>query len=273
LSIWNCDLDPENDAVTPKPPQPEPHPLEYAPRPPWHRRRRLRRIVVLLLLIGIASLGYVQRARLKQYWSDARLAWVQWRCLTFQADPAKIAYAEGTAAVQQFAASADYRTLPDGSVGFKCAPWEALYATLGRRTYLWASEGVGGIAFLHERYTPSGQRLLVRASYAPLPHSPNKRVLMILLLDVPSMTTPAELRGGLLCDDPDFLLGQVVSPDPNPPPRSLRIFCGQPDPSDRTRFWIDFELNGMRDRAVFRILDPDPNSTVPTWAHVLRVIP
>jgi hypothetical protein len=251
----------------------EPYQLDYVPGPRWYRRKRQRRAIGLTLLFILIAVGYWQRDRLKQYQADARLALVQWRCLNYVNDPNAIAYAEGIDGVVQLSTDPRYLSLPDGSVGRKCAQWDDLMKALGRRTFLWPNEGTGGIVFLHERYTPSGRRLIVRASYAPIPRSPRHRSLAILLLDVPSLTVPTEFAGGLACDDGYLLSGEPKDLDPNPPARSLRLFCGQPDPSDRTQFWIDFELNGQRNRATFQILDPDPRSTVPTWPRVQRLPP
>jgi hypothetical protein len=250
-----------------------PHQLEYSPPPKWHQRWRTRRWVVVLAILVLIGMGFWQRVRLMNLWSVSQLAWAQWRCLNHSDDATTIAYTDDPVLTKQLAGDDRYLALPNAAVALKCSQWEALKTKLGRGTFLWPQRHVGGTVFLHERFTPSGKRLLVHAMYGPVPGSAQGYQLSIFLLDMTSLSLPASFCGGLGCDDGSFFTGTPTMPDPSPVQRNLHVFCGQPDPADRTQFSIDFELNGQRNRASFRILDPDPASNVPDWARVERVIP
>ena len=59
-----------------------------------------------------------------------------------------------------------------------------------------------------------------------------------------------------------------MSPLPDKLQSVLDTFDLFPDPSDRTKFHFDYELDGKRARTEVRLRDPDPTSTVPDWYQV-----
>jgi len=124
--------------------------------------------------------------------------------------------------------------------------------------------------FLHERRTPSGRRLLVHATYAP--SSPGNNLndgqLTVLILGIDSLSGIESQLGGKREDD--FLLFRSLTPDgrgshPHPQEHKVRIFAGQPDPADATRFWFDYEIDGKRGRATMQIRDPYTPAELPGW--------
>jgi hypothetical protein len=58
--------------------------------------------------------------------------------------------------------------------------------------------------------------------------------------------------------------------EPHPSKHHLRVFAGQPDPRDSSRFWFDYTIDGKLGRTFIRIRDPGPTSSNPTQARVER---
>lgn len=247
------------------------HQLDYAKRPAWHRRKRVRRWVVVGIIGALFVVGYLNRGRLRSLWDETTLAWVQWRCLHASFSENTVMYEEDAAIGRKLLADSHYMTLSQGAMARTPELWYALKARLGPRTFLWPQEWPGALIFLHERYTPSGERLLVCASYGV---SPNMNpMLSITLLRSPSIREPFEFAGGLRTDDMMFYGGggELRDISPHPQQHTLSIGAAQPDSNDRTRFWFYYKVDGWQGRAVFQILDPDPTSNVPTWARVTQV--
>jgi len=236
------------------------HELDYAPRPPRLGRRTIWLSIAVGVVLVVIAIGYWQRSRIEAYRQQAIMAWVQWRCLNATTDPSVVVYEEEPAAVQRLLRDSNYIPLPLGTAGRESDQWKAFMKVLGTGTFLWGQRLPAGTVFLHERYTPSGQRMLVWAVYGPDRFGTGRGGLLTLLLRVKSLGTAGDLDCGLFAEDSQvFESSGPVAALPHPAEHKVRIFAGQADPSDRTKFYFDYEIDGKKSRTVVRLCDSDPS--------------
>jgi hypothetical protein len=102
-----------------------------------------------------------------------------------------------------------------------------------------------GFAFLHERTTPAGTRLLIVADFFAAGGQ--------LILEVRVLRSAGLRPGSGLVQ-----VGQgsmVAYPARGGP---MRVFAGQPDPTDPSRFTIAYESGGKREVIEGKLVDPTP---------------
>jgi hypothetical protein len=205
--------------------------LTYAPRAPWHKRHHAPRVATI---VSFVALFVVLALWIPRWIRCARLLQLEQDCLSFRAGDQTIAAAEG---------SDGATAIPLGQSPASPAPecWSRFYSVLSGTTL--RSDGT---AFLHQRFTPSGQCRLVAVD-AVFVHAPNQGSTGISLharaFDQPQwFQIPRELSsnyyGGI--DGPGFVQWY----------RSARLLTGKPDAADSSHFTIELELDGRR-----RIID------------------
>lgn len=260
---------------------PTPPPLDYAPAaPPWRRRKLVFRAAVVVILLTSAGFAYHYRYRLLFAWRRAAFASARYSCFHDSRPPDTVVYEEDPAAARQLIDRRGYAPLASGAAGRPLEHLDALLTAMDDlRQYkvpLNITMTPGAVVFMHERRNPAGQRLLVIATYAlEDPSITTGGSLNVYLFDVDSMTGlfqsyACQYTGGLggIQDLSFFPRGETALAFSHPKTNKLRIFAGQPDPVDPTRFTFDYEIAGRRGRAAVRILNPDPTSKVPTWSDI-----
>jgi len=218
--------------------------LDYAPRPPVHRRRAFRRGVIALI-VAIVFLPSVWAGR-KAY-NRATLLYWQRRCADFSMPAGTVAYGENPANVAALWASVsatrNYTCLVDGTSG-------KIYHVLMRPRGQWETsirQPLGGLnqigaLFLHARRAASGkpQRIIcVRPSEAII-----FRRTLPQLYDATSPDLSIEVHDyATLTSDSNRLSRQSVNVArlAGEPFGTVRFFAGQIDPSDESHFTIDFQ--------------------------------
>jgi hypothetical protein len=195
--------------------------LDYAPPP--SRLSRLRRFVLPLILVALAIL----LARLgMRYWPVFQAYRAYRACAEYSAPPTHVVASTDPAVITALAGSAPgYQR---GNFGLAYVPpvWTKLYARLTQLGFL--SEGT---AFLHERRSPNGMRLLISVDLL----SPRSGTLMFFVRRF-SPATPFQLAGERISFDG---LERIWIGD-----RNFRLFAGQPDLNDASHFTIPFDYDG-----------------------------
>jgi hypothetical protein len=204
----------------------------YASKPPpWHRRKRVRRslliVIVLVLLLSAWSWG-------PRLWQRVRVAYWQHRCLVYTAPVDQVIYEEDPTSARMLLASPD------------CAMTANNPQFVARRPWPWRefpSTGVGadGVAFLHERMTPSGQRRLVVVEvWLRWPVGTGRQVLQLnnYVIRPRAMAARPEIANNAVFCYPVEEFSSLASTD------RVRLFAGQPDASDPTHFTIGYAVNG-----------------------------
>jgi hypothetical protein len=206
-------------------------------------RRRWRRILICASLIGIGlATSY--------WWEDivssvrkAQMLHAQQRCLEYQIDPARVVYDEDNLDFSKLLAQPRY-SIPADSSGRKFAAVWQLPPEL--RAYPFATDKLynygfhrsgAALLFMHERTTPGGHRVLVCA-LAWVYSDFNASSHPLLYIDVRAYApatwhTAPQIVGGIC---PPTRIWRL---DPNKP---VRLYGGRSDPSDASRFNVDYEL-------------------------------
>jgi len=218
--------------------------LEYAPRPPIHRRRVFRRVLMLVVAAALflPTAWAVRRGR-------DRIAVLYWqrRCANFSLPAGSVAYDENPATVATFWASVgssgNYTQIIDSRLG---KPIVVLMRPRGQwetsiRQPLGGLNQIGAL-FLHARRAASGkpQRIIcVRPSEAII-----FRRTLPQLYDATSPDLSIEVHDyATLTSDSNRLSRQSVNVArlAGEPFGTVRFFAGQIDPSDESHFTIDFQ--------------------------------
>ena len=253
--------------------EPQSHALEYGPRPPIYRRRRVWRWAIFILLILGVGVGYYERYQLLAEWSTFSFGWLQWRLLHHSISPQTVVYDDDPTRAAALLKDSNYVELPAHAASLKPQLWDEYKARLGSRAWLWAVQDPGALVFLQERHSPAGQSALVCVTFGERPDT-HEMVFQLLVFKNYGLTTPFKDSGGLNYYQNEFIAidgGLFYRPTPDGPKHALRIFAAQPDPNDPTKFYFDYDIDGKPGpRAEFKLDDPDPTSSVPTW---FRVIP
>lgn len=225
-----------------------PTPLAYAPAPPLVRRRWFR-LVVVVIIVGAFALavykfggGFVRRAR---------LVTLQRQCMSYVAPPTQIVYeGDPTAAKQLLAAGRGYTTTDGVSASFIPPAWSNFHAADG------AGWQIHGTVLMHELTTPDGDRRLafVDVTVSPVGGTPQQPIRMASFLSriyVPG-SVYAPPRIGLSIGTGDAI-GMTLDPSAD----TLRVYAGQVNPSDASRFTFVYELNGVKRTVEGHLRDVD----------------
>jgi hypothetical protein len=198
--------------------------LDYAPKPQALRGARARRAAIIIgaLIVLAATIWVAPRAY--QRWQVIRL---QRACAAYTAPPTQVVHETDPAQIPALLASPlNYRGSVATGQAFLIPP---VYGKLV------VSQSVG-TAFLHERTTPGGERRLVTVDLYGAMASGKDMSLLGTVLDL-SARGNAPRACATLGD------GRTIALQPGD---QLRVFAGQPDPSDPSHFTIDSMVNDVR---------------------------
>ncbi|HYO08086.1 MAG TPA: hypothetical protein VER17_03875 [Tepidisphaeraceae bacterium] len=253
--------------------------LEYR-KPTTGRGRRALRIMVVLVaalsLLYAAMIGwkrYTRHLAAKAQQAAAKVAAQQ----ALAANQRRLAEIEANlAACRAYAAPPDQvvcdlnptraKALLDASAGYEpiqriggAELTPSCWSFIGRWAIYPDSDGAGkwilsrgGIAFLHERAAPGNTPAIVRVQVALI--SAGNPVLNPLIIRGVHGTGVAPRELGIVLDKSD----------------DFRVFAGQPDPVDPSRFTIGYELNGARGLIDARLLPDDDLDLVPRDGQVME---
>jgi hypothetical protein len=201
--------------------------LTYGPRVPWHRRRAWRRFRLwgrIIILVLLVSAWCVERGP-KMFW--------YYRCLTYIAPPDQIVYDDD----------------PPGAASLRAGGrpwWMSGFARPGPEALGHLGPGPLPTLLLHGRECPNGSDKLARITVLRHHDRPNGYYLELMHQTyawpspVPMARFPALPSA----------CGLFV-----PVGKRLRLFAGQPDDEDTTRFTIGYELGGVPGMLEGRLLD------------------
>ncbi len=212
---------------------PAPVQIEYAPPLPWHRTALARRILCYIVAAIVLVTGYIYWPWIKQL--GPRIYWER-KCLNYRAPSGTISYSNDPADIAMLKSVSGYETnLPAWSSGpYVVAPNDTFQRLCGGQPgYQFAARPA---IFLHGRRTPSGvQRLVaVQVSAMATPDQFNRLFLFPYVHHtVFGRSSPSGKNSGQL----EMFLA---------PTDRVRLYDGQPDPTDETHFTIDYDLNGQR---------------------------
>lgn len=239
-------------------------PLEYSPGTLAGRWRRTPLIIAMTLCAAFA----VWHCGRPLFEHSVLLYW-QRRCLNHSLPPGQVVYDDdGPAAAELVARGRSYHfpqrpcfntldNLPPKGWRPPAYYRPREYEKVSPRDF---ADGVG---FLHSRRTPSGQERLVifeLGSSFPYPDGNYAGGGSCEVLNPASWGPRSGLRAIPQGRQPDDSVLLHVKP-----PQRLRIFAGQPDPKDSSRFSVIYEIDGKRgtiegrlndaDQVILRILD------------------
>jgi hypothetical protein len=243
--------------------------LDYAVLP--RRRRWLRRAVLVVL---IAALGYSAWRWGPEAWRRASLLHRQRQCLNYTAAPDMVVYEEEPAAAAKLLARSqgDYaayplqrgKGLPATARAVDAAAhlphcWSQ-YQPQAATVMMQFGRAYGAIVFLHERASPSGHRRLVSVRYFPdndtfTPSFVPGHTCELIAITPATLTKPAKVA-------PRMYIIDVISTWPRVP-ANVRMFAGQPDPDDPSRFTIRYQMWGKEDILDGRLGDDDQVTLTP----------
>jgi hypothetical protein len=190
--------------------------LEYAPRPPAMQSAKLRRGVLIAVIAALVCGTVIIAPKIINY---VQLLQYQRQCLTYTASPTQVVL----------------ETAPTTTMAILVPPqWTAYYMPIG------GGFQTSGTAFLHERTSPQGERLLVAVDVNIIALTPTNVAALAARIIRPGSVFrgPRAGRSATLGD------GSQLRFDPTND--RLTIFAGQPDPTDASHFTIDYDQNGVR---------------------------
>jgi hypothetical protein len=194
-------------------------PLSYAPPLPWHRRRQAQRTVIRLLVAAAITFAGVWGFRFMQQlvFLNQQRHW-----MSYTMSPAKIILADGAGAAPLLR-QPGYRQLRPNAV---------VYETPAVTDFSPNSNCV----FIHARRAAGHAQRLIVATISPYFGDQLKEYE----IDV-SLLTPAGLGlGSRPVASPPFGSPGLAFENTS----GIKIFAGQPDPTDESHFTIPYELNG-----------------------------
>jgi hypothetical protein len=225
--------------------------LEYASRQSW-MRRRWRRMALMVLLVCALAAGLWYRHDID--WAVRRgwLLQAQRQCLNFNMLPTRVAYEEDAArSVELLSSHGDYRPAKLDAAGQRVGamwwPKEVQNYPEASR-YFSGQSGDAALLFLHERKTRSGLAVLVCAM-AWMDRTGSYPLVRFGVRAVTPATWQTDLQtaGGLGAFPIDVVRYYERTP--------LRMYGGQPDAADASRFTVEYELNGRRGSLEGRVKD------------------
>jgi hypothetical protein len=218
---------------------PAPITLGYGRQAPAWRRRRI--IVPIVIVAAVLVAGWMTWSRVAAWyelWSYRREAarWYAAAC-NWSEPPRKLKYTENPADAQGGKFVHSYRVsgsnVTTGSESYGGSPVERLPLFTGDGKPILAAAPDEAMLFMHLRTNAHGLTRLIAVE---------KPVFDGKILRFPFNEI------GLLKDDYRILRGGTVELDMTgiAAPGEIRIFAGQPDPKDASRFSIPFEARGRR---------------------------
>ena len=207
--------------------------LDYSPSAGRRRTRTIRKsaaLAIVLLLLGLGALWWG-----RPVWNQYRLLVWQHRAMTFVDPPGKVVYEEDPSASAKLLAGGGYERIPYAGT-FAGTDWNPVMRVTpdGQR-----------VIFLHGLIDPAGRKYLVCFAYHNLNAEEfgNGRIARLTW----DLEKPAGLLPGCGGRSRLFNLSQSqydLAQGLNSGDR-VRIFGGQPDPTDPSRFTIPYEINDV----------------------------
>lgn len=226
---------------------------DYASRPVWYRRNRTRWLTLGSILVVAAALLW----SLPLAWQRARILFWQRQCL-HALSPSEPIFVSRT--IDQARAAAGDPQHP-GLYSFPSAP-VLIPREFECRTNLKQAIATPNAnppevpVFVHQRISPSGNVRLVVVNLSAseaLRISEYSTALSVSLGFVPQVVAPATL-----CRDPVEVTAAKRSTGLGTLSyRRVRVFAGQRDPADPSRFTITYEVDDDRGCIEGRLLDND----------------
>ena len=224
--------------------------LDYAPAARSRGRRLRRRLMLLAGVLLLAGVGILYGPRL---WKHGKILWLQEQCLRAELPGDRVVEEWDRERAKALAAAhpGEYFVDPWGGAYRIEARWERLAGEMGLPANDAGGSNFPAAAFLHERFTPSGQRRLIVANWW--------RATVI---------EPAGVFHGAR-----LIREEGVDWDPESPRvfdaaefANFQVGAGSADPSDRSRWvipWIslgvvmkwEYQLHDD-DTVTMRLLDP-----------------
>jgi hypothetical protein len=243
----------------------------------YGRSRRWRRqkiavwlaLFLLVLALGMFVAGYARP------WVEHRLYLrAQQRCLDYIAPKDQLVFEQGPGVRNRplpprFHTAWSYEGQPDGghAIGFMPVPWEAI--TRDRPAMSGRGGTQPGVLFMRSRKTQSGVERLIVIALSCMPERDADACGNVQTSEYIGRTATSDLRSWITWTE-ETHFGLFLSPTDH-----LRVFAGQPDPQDSSRFTIPYELNGARGVIEGQFVDPVLDrhlSMGEDWCIELRVI-
>ncbi len=248
-----------------------PPPLEYGLSPP----RRKRHIVQALVGLALLAIGYAGYRWGSYIWQQAAVMNSQRQCMNYTAPANAVVYEEDAAEATRLLSRADgtyvryvlNRALSPDLTARKSTVAAARFPSCWTRfsslvtlTNPRPGQSSGAILFLHERTSDAGHRRLVCVRYFPETFSFTPQFAENYNFEQ-MVFTPATWSS----DASQSVMTsstEVSSGFPTRPP-NLRIYAGQIDPQDDSRFTIRYEAWGQSDILDGRLYNNDQVSLTP----------
>jgi hypothetical protein len=227
--------------------------LDYAPAGPSLRRRRVRRVILFCLLVAVAWAGYRYGGSI---WEKSKVLYYQRECLYFSAPPGQVVYDDDPADLAVIGARRDYQVLSNKDfrapglprmAAFSPGCWNDFAAAAAPNR---SSAGAGAVVFCHELTSRDGVRRLVVVQRNADPDQSNYNILSLEAVIIqpgtfsarPVDVTPARRL---------MWLSGAVAMQMTP----LRIYAGQVDAGDASRFTIRFTVGKSEHLVEGRLAD------------------
>ncbi len=247
------------------PPSSGPIPLEYAPLPPrW--RKHVRRILLGLILVAGAFCAW----RWGPYaWHQSQLLYWQRQCLNFSASPDTVVYEEDPTASALLRQRSDYSLYvlkwAQGLIRNSTTMYDAAFCPQcwrNLRTFFPVDYRVnaGAIIFLHERISCAGHRRLVWVNYRPSMGTFSRGFDSALNYDGDAIPPATWTKPAIF---ERWSYGEIVNINFEEHPPLVRVYAGQPDPTDPAHFTIRYQMWGQEDTLDGRLLDDDQITLTP----------
>jgi len=225
-------------------------PIQYAPRPEDHRRLSGMRITIgvgvgVLALVAFFCVPMVgrtlKRMTARWYWED--------KCLTDQAPPETIFYSNDPQDFAKLKSSGDLTNWrPSSTDPFVIRPIAASQKLMNAQGL---TSIIAPTLFIHGRNVPSGPQRLVMVQFWRMPNDPYNRLDIFPYIHRRLFTRA--VKSGQSCGIEMCLNRNDI----------VRLYDGQVDPNDASRFTIDYDLNGVRGTIDGRLTSADTVTLTP----------
>jgi hypothetical protein len=201
--------------------------LDYAPPPPMHRRRSFRRALIAGAALCLVFGGFMWGPRT---WRRVELLLLQRQCMAYTRPPTQVVYEpDRVRGAALWVVGGEYVKRPPGGVL--------------HQPPIAARAGLGDGFFLHGRHRPDGRLRLVNVT---LWYTASGGVDLGANVHTPmTFTQPSTAR----TSSTDFPRGPTATPP--------RLYAGQPNPNDPTRFTIRYEYSDESGVVHGRLNDDD----------------
>jgi hypothetical protein len=225
--------------------------LDYAEPPGWHRRPRVRRYAVVFAVIAMAAIGFWRWG--PGLWRQTLYLRAQARCMNYAPPADQVVYEEDPERVETLRArqSPSYRRVVYRGT-FEGTDWDPVALNtpvMDGFMSITLLQVNPPLLFLHERRDPAGHRYLVWIGLQI--ENAEERGQGRVVSVVACVFRPARLWSYLepVKRDDYLSLHDVQASD------TLRVFAGQFDANDASRFSIRYELNGTAGVIEGQLLD------------------